>query len=157
MDADIAVLQGNLCGYLKFDKVSEMSKYNINSIKSNKPKVKTYVFNNLTLEAHDEEVRRETMPDAIYVATAMYTAAFLSALRDTYGFGGKRLSRIFHRTMDKFTAIATGYVNYYDLAQTLKEECNVNIIMEKPDGCTVPAEDIYKAVSGMKPYKMRMR
>lgn len=135
-----------------------MSKYNIpKTIAPKKEKTRIYNFTRETLEEHDEQVRAATMPDAIYVCNAMYSAAFLLALRDELSFGARRMAKIFARVQSTFNAIMSGHLNYYDIAKQLREECKVNLVIEKPDGLTVQADDIYKAVSGIKSWKVRIR
>ena len=135
-----------------------MSKFAMpESIKPSPQKTKTYIFTAESLAAHDDEVRRKTMPDATYVINAMYSIAMLLGVRDELGFGKDRLARIFTRIKNNFAAVVSGHVNYYDMAQMLRDECKINIVLERPDGVTVPADDIYRAVSGMPIWKVIMK
>lgn len=126
-----------------------------------KNKTKVYTFTDeslaqLTAEL-TEKIEKRTMPNAIYVANALYSSALLLTLHDDLGFGEKRLYSIFEHIQHTFNCLMTGEVNYYDLCTTLREECGVNLVIERPEGVTIKAEDIYKAASGIKPYRVYMR
>lgn len=128
-----------------------------NTLRSKREKTRTYIFNEQTLEAHDEEVRKAVLPDAIYVCNCMYSAAMLLGMRDELGFGAKRLYNVFTRIQENFNAIASGHVNYYDMVEQLKAECHIQLLIEKPDGSVIDTNDIYKAVSGMPVWRIRMK
>lgn len=134
-----------------------MSKYALGGVAPKKEKTRTYIFNDKTLEAHDDAVRRQATPDAIYVVNTMYSAAMLQALRDSEGFGTERLARVFRKTQSLFDDLMVGRISYYDMAQALRDECGINLIIQKDDGVTVDANDIYRAVSGLPVYRMTIK
>lgn len=52
--------------------------------------------------------------DAIYICNALYSAAMLTVLRDTLGYGQRRLKHIFERVQKLFGEVMDGYVSYAD-------------------------------------------
>lgn len=69
----------------------------------------------------------------------------LTVLRDTLGYGQRRLKHIFERVQKLFGEVMDGYVSYADLAQTLYDECRINLVIERPDGVRQDAMEVYRA------------
>lgn len=127
-----------------------MSNFNLpDAFAAKKEKTKTYVFNGKTLDEHDDRVREKVMPTAVYVCNLMYSMAMLLAIRDELGFGTQRLAKLFNRVQKNFNAIVSGHLNYYDMAKQMRDECKINLVVERPDNVKIDADDIYRAVSGM--------
>lgn len=83
------------------------------------------------------------MAAGTYITNAMYSAAMLMVLHDTLGYGVKRLDRIFQRVQKLFGELCDKDIQYSDLVQTLKDECGVNLVIQKPDGVKQDALDLF--------------
>lgn len=79
----------------------------------------------------------------VYSANAMYTAALLFKLHDTLGWGQQRLKRIHERVQKLFESIADRTVNYAEIAEVLRDECEINLVIERPDDTAVNALDMF--------------
>lgn len=55
------------------------------------------------------------------------TVIFLSVMRDKFGYGHKRLSRIYKAMESLSESIAKGYVKLSELRQVLEEESKITI------------------------------
>lgn len=127
-------------------------------------KVKTPTYN--MSEAQIDEIRqqahREGMHAGTYACNAMYSVAMLMALRDELGFGHVRLAKVFRRTQKLFDEIADGTLDYAELAETLREEAGINIIVERSKGSEaqspVEAVDMFRKMRlAQKGYGVRLR
>lgn len=87
------------------------------------------------------------MAAGIYTCNAMYSVAMLMVLHDTLGFGQKRLERIHLRVQKLFDEIVSHEISYEDLAETLHEECHINLIIEKTDSVKQSALDLFREFS----------
>ena len=92
----------------------------------------TYQMTREGLDKLAGNARRAGYADAIYICNALYSAAMLTVLRDTLGYGQRRLKLIFERVQKLFGEVMDGYVSYADLAQTLYDECRINLVIERP-------------------------
>lgn len=95
------------------------------------------------------------MAAGVYTTNAMYSAAMLMVLHDTLGYGQIRLQRIHQRVQKLFGELMDRDVVYSDLLKTLKEECNVNLIIEKPDGVKQSALDLFEQLEA--PQRIEMQ
>ena len=133
-----------------------------NPITVPKAKTPTYNMTQAQLDEIRDQARREGMHGGTYAANAMYSAAMLLALRDELGFGQRRLARVFRKTQKLFDEIAEGILDYTDAAETLRQECGVNIIIERTRGSEslepVEAVDMFRRMKiAGKGYAVRLR
>ena len=115
--------------------------------KKDKPKVKTYNFTEEQLRQYQDAAQREGYAAAIYICNAFYTVALLTVLRDKSGYGLVRLKRTHDDIQKLFGEIMEGRVSYEDLAQALLDECNINLIVERPEGTPKDAMEIFRAAA----------
>lgn len=135
-----------------------MGKFNLpTGVKPKTEKKKTLVMTEESLQNYVEEFRKDWLGDALYVANCFYTAAFMLALRDNWGWGQKRLAKVMERTQYNFDAIMSKEINYYDICEMLREECGIRLVFERVDGTTVPADDIYREASGIQLRHIRLK
>lgn len=90
---------------------------------------------------HEERVRG--LHAGAYAANAMFTVAMLFELHDTLGWGHVRLRRILERVQKLFNSIADHTVNYAEIAEVLRDECEINLVIERPDDTAVNALDMF--------------
>lgn len=120
-----------------------MSRFN-NPLKIEKrERVPTYNMTQAQLDAVREEGFRAGISTGIYYANGMLSAAWLLQLRDTYGFGQRRLQRVFSRVQKLFSEIVEHRVAYSELAQVLMDECRINLVVERPDDVKTSALDLF--------------
>ena len=121
-------------------------------------KVATY---NMTQEQIDQikrEAQREGLRAGTYAANAMYSVALLLALRDVFGFGSERLTRAFRAVQKLFDEIASDEVAYKDAAQALRDECHINLIIERPGKTPTDVLDMfYKMELAKAGYRVKLR
>lgn len=111
-----------------------------------KQRVPTY---NLTQEQIDhirEEARREGIPTAICVCNSMYSAAMLIALRDQFGFGKDRLTKAFRATQKLFEELMEGDIQYRDLSEVLRDECEINLVIERNGDAPVDVDTMFRSM-----------
>lgn len=104
----------------------------------------TYNLTARQIEDIREAARREGLKAGMYACNAMFSVSMLQAMRDGLGFGQRRLKVIFERVQMLFNQIVAGELAYTDMAQVLREECNINLIIEKPDGTPADAEEMFE-------------
>ena len=59
------------------------------------------------------------------------TVIFLSVMRDKFGYGRKRLGRIYKAMEEMSEAISEGYVKLTDLQKALEDEAKITVGMRK--------------------------
>lgn len=114
---------------------------------------------NLTAKQIDdirEAARREGLKAGMYACNAMFSVSMLQAMRDGLGFGQRRLKVVFERVQMLFNQIVAGELAYTDMAQVLRDECNINLIIEKPDGTPTDAMEMFERMRP-KGFAVRMR
>ena len=74
-------------------------------------------------ESDLKRMKREITDDAIRYALII----FLNVMRDSEGYGIKRLKRVYDEINDLSDSVAKGYCSIYDLEKVLKEEANITI------------------------------
>ena len=139
-----------------------MPKFNSPITLDKRDRVPTYNMTEAQLDQIRQEARREGLHAGTYAANAMYSIAMLMALRDELGFGQTRLTKVFRKTQKLFDEIADGTLDYQELAEQLREECGVNVIIERTRGseelAPVEAVDMFKKIRmAAKGYAVRMR
>lgn len=70
-----------------------------------------------------ERMKKEITTDAINSAFAI----FLMVMRDKWGFGAKRLNRLFKHICELSSLIDDGYISTPEIRRTLQEEMNIVI------------------------------
>lgn len=70
-----------------------------------------------------ERIKREVTTDAVESAFAI----FLMVMRDKWGFGAKRLNRLFNNICELSEMVGDGYVSTAEIKKILKEEMNIVI------------------------------
>lgn len=55
-------------------------------------------------------------------------AIFLTVMRDKWGFGHKRLNRLYNQIIDLSETISEGYISIEKLKQILRDEMGINIV-----------------------------
>ena len=70
-----------------------------------------------------ERIKREVTTDAVQSAFAI----FLMVMRDKWGFGAKRLNRLFKHICELSEMVGDGYVSTAQIKKTLKDEMNIVI------------------------------
>lgn len=123
-------------------------------------RVKTPTYN--MTQGQIDEIRREAHRDGLragtYAANAMYSVALLLALRDTFGFGSERLTRAFRAVQKLFDEIASDEIAYRDAAQALRDECGINLTIERPKGAPVDALSMFHQMELAKAgYRVKLR
>ena len=58
------------------------------------------------------------------------TVIFMSVMRDKFGYGRKRLGRIYKAMEERAECVAKGYVKLTDLQKALEEEAKITIGMK---------------------------
>ena len=111
-----------------------------------KRKTPTYNFTAKQLEAFQREAHKKGVAAGVYMGNAMYSVALLLTLRDRLGYGQTRLKRIFNAVQKLFGEIADGEVAYKDLAQTLYDECGINLIIERPDEVPIDTMEMFESM-----------
>lgn len=127
-----------------------------------KVKTPTYNMTQAQIDEIRQQAHREGMHGGTYTCNAMYSVAMLMALRDELGFGHERLARVFRKTQKIFDEIAEGILDYAELAETLREEAGINVIIERSKGSEaqspVEAVDMFKKMRlAQKGYGVRLR
>lgn len=74
-------------------------------------------------ESDIRRIKKEAADDAIRYATVL----FLSAMRDTEGYGVKRLKRVYEAIEYLADSVSRGYVKLADLERVLKDEADIHI------------------------------
>lgn len=116
-------------------------------IPAKQPREPTYNMRRSELDSMCRRATLDGMASGIYMCNAMYSAAMLTVLRDTLGYGQKRLWRIFDRVQKLFGEIVERRISYADLAQTLMDEAHVNLVIEKTDGVKQSALDLFEELA----------
>lgn len=123
-----------------------------------KPKKKTYNMTDEQLQLMQQDAKREGLRAGTYAANAMYSIAMLLVLRDHLGFGQKRLTRVFRAVQKLFDEIAADELAYKDAAEALRDECGVNLIIERPQGTPVDAMNLFRKIEVAKAgYHVKIR
>ena len=81
---------------------------------------------NPTRQLRESDIRRikkEAADSAIRYAFAL----FLNVMRDTEGYGVKRLKRVYEAIEYLADSVSRGYVKISDLEQVLKDEADIHI------------------------------
>ena len=74
-------------------------------------------------ESDIRRIKKEATDNAIRYALAL----FLSVMRDTEGYGVKRLKRVYAAIEYLADSVSRGYVKISDLEQALKDEADIHI------------------------------
>lgn len=74
-------------------------------------------------ESDIRRIKKEAADDAIRYSLAL----FLSVMRDTEGYGVKRLKRVYEAIEYLADSVTKGYVKISDLEQVLKDEADIHI------------------------------
>lgn len=75
-----------------------------------------------TLKRSDiDRIKKECTNDAVNAAFAI----FLTVMRDKWGFGHKRLNRLYGQILDLSETIGEGYISIDKLRQILRDEAGV--------------------------------
>lgn len=130
-----------------------MSAYKNPLAPAKRERVPTYNMTQAQLDAVREEGFRTGISTGMYYTNGMLSAAWLLQLRDTYGFGQKRLQRVFGRVQENFNSIVAGLISYNDMGKVLMDECRIRLTVEKPDGVR---EDMWEIFRQMELPKLRM-
>lgn len=86
-----------------------------------KPKKKTPHIN---LRKSDvERIKKNVTSDAVQSAFAI----FLMVMRDKWGFGAKRLNRLFKHICDLSEMVGDGYISTAEIKKMLREEMGIEI------------------------------
>lgn len=131
-------------------------------IKVDRPKTPTYNLTQAQIDEIKQQAHREGMHAGTYACNAMYSVAMLLVLHDLLGFGRKRLARVFRQVQKIFDEIADGILNYAELAETLRDEVGINVIIERSKGSEaltpVEAVDMFRKMRvAQKGYGVRLR
>ena len=70
---------------------------------------------------------RKIKKEAADAAVRYTLVLFLNAMRDSEGYGVKRLKRVYEAIEYLADSVSRGYVKIADLEKVLKEEANINI------------------------------
>ena len=70
-----------------------------------------------------DRIKREITNDAVSSAFTI----FLTVMRDKWGFGHKRLNRLYNQIVDLSETIGEGYISVDKLKQILKDEMGIVI------------------------------
>ena len=123
------------------------------------PKEPIYNISKSQLErAMYEEYRRGRL-DGVYITNAMYSAAMLFELHDTLGWNLQRLRRIFDRVQKLFRSICDRTVKYSEIAEVLRDECKINLVIEGINDKPTDALDVFLSIDEeeRKQYAVRIR
>lgn len=74
-------------------------------------------------ESDIRRIKKEAADAAVRYALVL----FLNVMRDTEGYGVKRLKRVYEAIEYLADSVSRGYVKLQDLEQVLKDEANINI------------------------------
>lgn len=74
-------------------------------------------------ESDIRRIKKEAADDAIRYSTVL----FLSAMRDTEGYGVKRLKRVYEAIEYLADSVTRGYVKISDLEKALRDEADIHI------------------------------
>lgn len=128
-----------------------------NPLVPKREKTKTYNMTEKALEDVAKTAQMEGYRTAIYICNAFYTVALLTVLRDKSGYGQVRLKRTHDDIQKLFGEIMEGRVSYEDLAQVLLDECNINLIVERPEGTPKDAMEIFRAAAESAKHRISMK
>ena len=128
-----------------------------NPLVPKREKTKTYNMTEKALEDVAKTAQMEGYRTAIYICNAFYTVALLTVLRDKSGYGQVRLKRTHDDIQKLFGEIMEGRVSYEDLAQVLMDECNINLIVERPEGTPKDAMEIFRAAAESAKHRISMK
>lgn len=78
-----------------------------------------------------ESERRKLIDKSRNEGILFVTVIFLSVMRDKFGYGKKRLKRIYSAMEDLADSIGAGYVKLSDLQLALEEEADITIGMKE--------------------------
>ena len=70
-----------------------------------------------------ERIKKSVTSDAVQNAFAI----FLMVMRDKWGFGAKRLNRLFKHICDLSEMVGDGYISTAEIKKTLREEMGIEI------------------------------
>ena len=127
-------------------------------IKVERAKTPTYNMTQAQIDQIEREAHREGLRAGTYACNAMYSVALLLALRDTFGFGSERLTRAFRAVQKLFDEIASDEIAYRDAAQALRDECGINLTIERPMGAPVDALSMFHQMELAKAgYRVKLR
>lgn len=132
-----------------------MGKYAM-SFGTARPKRRTFEFNEQTLAEHDREIYAKTMPDTIYLCYCMYAATMMLGVRDRYGFGRKRLIKLFDGVQANVDELLGSEERYREVIEELKKKCHVQLSVGKPDGLTISEKDMYGILESLPHWKLRI-
>lgn len=74
-----------------------------------------------------ERIKREVTNDAVASAFAI----FLMVMHDKWGFGAKRLNRLFKQICELSDLVGDGYISTAEIKKTLRDEMNIVIGSDK--------------------------
>ena len=74
-------------------------------------------------ESDIRRIKKEAADAAVRYALVL----FLNVMRDTEGYGVKRLKRVYEAIEYLADSVSRGYVKLEDLERVLKDEANINI------------------------------
>lgn len=74
-----------------------------------------------------ERIKREVTTDAVSSAFAI----FLMVMRDKWGFGHKRLNRLYKHICELSGMVEDGYISTAEIKRTLRDEMNIVIGVDK--------------------------
>ena len=84
--------------------------------------------------------------DGVYITNAMYSAAMLFELHDTLGWTLQHLRRIFERVQKLFQSICDRTVKYSEIAEVLRDECKINLVIEGINDKPTDALDVFLSI-----------
>lgn len=123
------------------------------------PSEPIYNIKKSELERIRREERMRGLRAGAYAANAMFTVAMLFELHDTLGWGHVRLRRILERVQKLFNSIADHTVNYAEIDTVLREECDMRVVIHRPDNTDVDALDMFLSMADAdrKAYAVKIR
>lgn len=97
--------------------------------------------------------------DGVYITNAMYTLAMLFELHDTLGWEQDELKRIHERVQKLFGELADRSVRYSEIAEVLREECEIGLTIEGLDDKPTDALELFLSIdeAERKQYAVRIR
>lgn len=107
---------------------------NIDDYKMTRAMRKQHVRGDLTIEQVTQEVRRlaqEHLDEMIYNTNRLFYLSVAMFLHDKEGYGKKRLKRAVDFLQNQLDCYCEGYLDLDDMAKTLREECDFEIIVEE--------------------------
>lgn len=117
----------------------------IDGIKAGKPE--TVHMPKALYELNLENARKQAMREGVHIGTyasdAIAATAYMIALRDEYGFGFRRLMKIFNRAQETMTDVLDGRLTYTDIAKALKDECGIEFVLHRADGTPLDAMKLF--------------